>query len=329
MQTKKILIVGGGATGLCAAIVARRKGYLVTVVDKNDVMGKKILLTGSGRCNFFNRDMDLSHFHSSDPSLLASFIDQETIKEVLPFFKSIGILPEEREGYLYPSTFQASTLREALIYEAENLGCTLIPSFNVQKIEKKEGQFLVSSDKEVLTCDYVVLAAGSKSYPKTGSDGDAYRFASSFGHTIREVYPALVPLKGVGSYFKRWDGVRWKASLVARTITSVLGSSSGEVQFTDYGLSGICIFNLSGEVNRALHQGNAVFVDINFLSTYGLTTEEKALSFFDSRAHELSKRNLRLFLEGLFPYKLVPLFIEKASLNKEEEYSSSFFHGPY
>ncbi len=321
MKTKKILIVGGGASGLCAAIMARRKGYEVTIVDKNDTMGKKLLLTGSGRCNFFNKDMDLRYFHSTDPALISSFVDLETIKEVLPFFKSIGILPEDRDGYLYPSTLQASTLREALIYEAENLGCTFLPSFDVQKIEKKKDLFYIYSPDVVLTSDYVVIAAGSKSYPKTGSDGDSYKLASSFGHTIREVYPSLVPLKGVGSYFKRWDGVRMKASLTARTDTSILSTSNGEVQFTDYGLSGICVFNLSGEINRSLHQGKKVFIDINFLYTYGITTMEEALSFFNERAHILSKRNLRIFLEGLFPYKLVPLFIEKASLSKEQVYA--------
>ena len=316
---KQLLIIGGGASGLTCAIVARRRGYQVNVVEKNDRFAKKILMTGAGRCNYWNQEMTLTHFHSSEHDYLPAFLNEEDFSKVLPFLDSIGIVPKMKEGYYYPSTYQASTVREALIYEATQLGVELVSSFEVTKIEKKNHRFYVYHNDRVLESDWVVLASGSNSGLKD-KNNLLLSVATSFGHTIIPLLPSLVPLKGKGNFFARWDGVRAPVTVSYQVDHQIMRKEHGEVQFTDYGVSGICVFNLSGEINRFLKQGKEVLLQLNFLETYGCTSLTEALSFLEERSHKLSLRSVRILLEGLFHYKLVPLFLDKAQISMEKPY---------
>ena len=163
----KTAIVGGGVSGVITAIYAARNNKDVVILERNDKLLKKLLLTGNGRCNYFNDDQNISHYHSSIPSLLNNIIKEENINELLSFYNKLGIIPKIRDGYYYPYSNQASSVRNILLKELEHLNIEVKLNYLVEDIKIDNG-FIINNELKV---DKLVLSAGSKTYPKTGSDG--------------------------------------------------------------------------------------------------------------------------------------------------------------
>lgn len=308
---KEVVIVGGGASGLTAAITAARNGKDVTIIERNNKCGKKILITGNGRCNFWNTDENLSHFHSSNSNLLKEFITDERKNSILKFFDSLGLAYKTKNGYYYPFSNQAFTIENALLSECKKLNIKIINDITVEKIIKKDC-FIINPDKEKITAKNIIIATGSKAAPKTGSDGLGYEISKSLGHNIITPLPSLVQLKADEPYFKNWSGIRTDVKVNLLINHKYIKSETGEVQLTNYGLSGICIFNLSGETAKALNQNKNVIISINFIP---FASNPKI--FLQTLNKNSYHKTISELLEGILHYKLVDIIIKKTHLKRD------------
>ncbi len=308
-----IVIIGGGASGLVAAITAsKNKNNKVTLIEKNPTLGKKILATGNGKCNYYNSDQNLSHYNSTNTNLIKEIITKENTKEIEEFFSKLGIIPKIKNGYYYPFSNQATTIKNALVREVEKNTKVLLET-TVEKIDKVKNKFIIKTNNGVIECDKVIIATGSKASPKTGSTGEGYKFLKDFNHTIIEVLPALVQLKTKGNFLKDWAGIRTDVNVSLHINDKLIKSDQGEIQLTNYGVSGICIFNLSRFVPIALKKNNKVEVKINFLPF--TSTPEELLK-------DLNNNNsINDILEGILNNKLVSVILNKSSINKNKKYN--------
>ena len=308
---KEVVIVGGGTSGLTAAITAARNGKDVTIIERNNKCGKKILITGNGRCNFWNTDENLSHFHSSNSNLLKEFITDERKNSILKFFDSLGLAYKTKNGYYYPFSNQAFTVENALLSECKKLNIKIINDITVEKIIKKDC-FIINPDKENIKAKNIIIATGSKAAPKTGSDGLGYEISKSLGHNIITPLPSLVQLKADEPYFKNWSGIRTDVKVNLLINHKYIKSETGEVQLTNYGLSGICIFNLSGETAKALNQNKNVIISINFIP---FASNPKI--FLQTLNKNSYHKTISELLEGILHYKLVDIIIKKTHLKRD------------
>lgn len=253
---KQVTVIGGGAAGLAAAISAARLagGNQVRMIEKNEKLGRKILATGNGRCNFTNSycsDKDFDSSLSKGESFVKTAFSQFGVQDTLGFFRGLGILPrEEAEGRMYPYSEQAAAVQEALQSEAEALGVEIIYHKTVKNIKKETGgkgaAFTIELESGESFCSQkVVLATGGKAGIQYGSSGEGYQLTKAFGHTINKPIPALVPLLSDDPLIKHLKGIRAKGRVSLCYKKKEIASETGEIQFTGEGLSGICVFNLS------------------------------------------------------------------------------------
>ena len=302
-----IVVVGGGASGLLSAIFAKNEYNNVTILERYNKCGKKILVTGNGRCNYFNEIFDNDKFNSSNNDFIEEFNTDDNRKKVLDFFDSIGIVPTIKNDYYYPLSKEASSIRNILLNEVNKKKINVINNADVLSVKKINNKFIINySDKSIL-CDKVILATGSNAYYSDETNG--YSICKSFGHHIVKVVPSLVQLIGEGKYFKDWSGSRNNSKVSIYVDDKFIKSEIGEVMFTDYGLSGICIFNISGIATRAINQGKKVEITINLLNDINNLD-----IFLDERYKKIGDKKIEEFLEGLIPYKLVNAILKEKKL---------------
>lgn len=301
---KEICIIGGGAAGLTAAITIARRGKKVTIIESMDKCGKKLSITGNGRCNYYNENQKIEKYHSNNPELIKKIITQENLEKVNVFFNSLGIIPTIKDGYYYPFSKNASTILNALIYEAKRLNVEIINNVKVEKIIKKDF-YIINPDKEKIEAKKIIITTGSKAAPKTGSDGSGYDLAMNLGHKIIKPTPSLVSLKGNENYFKKWSGVRTEVILSFEKEGSII-KENGEIQLTDQGISGIVTFNMSNYVTKG------DIIKINFLP---FVKEDKK-----NWIKKLKKLNYPIneTLERILNYKLVNVIIKKTKLQTND-----------
>jgi len=191
----RVLVIGGGASGMVASIYASKNNNEVILIDKNNNLGKKILITGNGKCNYWNKDISLNHYNSLDKDILDKIIIENNKLEIENFFERLGIVPKIKDNYCYPSSNQATSIQTALILEMELCGVKVFNNEEVLSVKKIDNVFEVITLNRNIYVDKVVLATGSKACPKTGSDGFGYEIAREFDHEIVEPLPALVQLR--------------------------------------------------------------------------------------------------------------------------------------
>ncbi len=238
---KKLAIIGAGAAGLCAAIEAKESNpdIEITIFERMQKSAKKILATGNGRCNFTNNDLSANHFYGNKDflkSILSS--DYSDIKD---FFKNLGVLSYEEDGRIYPRSQQASTIKDALLKSAESKNVTIKTDFHINQIKKANNGFSVNGEY----FDSVIISGGGKAASVHGSDGSCYKLAENLGHTVTKLYPALCGLVISDKYLNLLKGVRAESKVKLYSGNTLLGSESGEIQFTDKAISGIPVMNLS------------------------------------------------------------------------------------
>lgn len=305
---KKVVIIGGGASGLVAAIYSAKAGNNVTILERNNSVGKKILITGNGRCNYFNENQSLDHYHSSDKHLLGKILTIHNLSEVLGLFDEIGIVPKIKNNYYYPNSNQAVSIKEALLLECQLLGVQIKTDYLVQEIIKQDNKFIINNE---ITADKVIIATGSKAAPKTGSDGIGYTIAKKLNHTIIKPLPALVQLQSDDS-IKDWNGIRCDVNVTLMEKGKKIKEEIGEIQLTDYGVSGICIFNLSGYIARGLDNNQKEELLINFLPDI-----KDFITYMEERNKKVKGRNISRLFDGLLNYKLADVLIKKSKINKD------------
>lgn len=264
-----ILIAGAGASGMCAAITAARQGAHVILLEKNDIAGKKISMTGNGRCNITNEAMSASCYNLSAQPRMESFLDRFSVADTLKFMKSIGVVTQSEEGYIYPISGQAVTVQNAMIDEVRRLGVELVTGQQLKKITPLEGgSFEVKTSGGLYKADKVIIATGGLSGPKsTMSTGDSYYIAKSLGMNVIKTYPALVSLLSDDKDLPSKYGVRMMAGIRIKEIEDIY--EYGEVQLTSKGISGIPVLQLSGRVAQYMDENKRpVTAILDFFPAY-------------------------------------------------------------
>ena len=350
-RKRTVAVIGGGAAGMMAAIEAARAGAIVTLIEKNPQLGKKLATTGNGRCNYTNLDMGDrigGKFRGFHPEFAAPALDALPPEAVLDWFRAIGVEPRFRGSYVYPNSDQASAVVDALREELHRLSVKVHYNAEVKSVqridtdtevsaakasmpgkaasaseirEKRDaGYFMIQCTDAVVKADRVILAAGSKAAPKTGSNGDGYFIARKLGHTIVPYVPALCGIRCAGDAFRALAGIRTEAALELVVDGHSVDREAGELQLVDYGISGIPVFQLSRYAAYALQEGKKAAVYINFLP--GFTDEaedprECALRLYRQRQERLAGRKMESFFTGLLHQKLGQLLLRMASVRPE------------
>ncbi len=331
MRPVRVAVIGGGASGCMAAITAAQAGADVHIFEKNEKPGKKLYATGNGRCNLTNLHMDDSCYHTrtadkNGSSLIHSAIERYSPADQIRFFADLGVPVYDRDGYVYPRTNQAQTVVRALEKRIAALGIRVHTDCPVRKIRRlQQGRnsdtavfYVDCNDREARAFDTVILCTGGMAGPQYGTAGDGYRLAASFSHRIRTPLPALTALECKGQFLKRAAGVRCRAAVTLYTGNDKKqireGREEGEVQMTDYGISGIPVMQISGMAARLLESKQRVFVQIDFLP-----------EFSDSAFSDEIKRRMKedrsqmlgdLFL-GLVHKKILDLLLAEKGLQAE------------
>lgn len=238
---KKLAIIGAGASGLCAAIEAKKANshIQITIFERMPKSAKKILATGNGRCNFTNNDLSLKHFYGNNDFLKT--VLSSDYSDIKLFFKNLGVLSYEEDGRIYPRSQQALTIKEALLKSVESENITIKTDCHIDKIQKDKNGFMANGEH----FDSVIICGGGKAAAVHGSDGSCYNLAKAFGHTLTPLYPALCGLVISDKDLNLLKGVRAEALARLYSGNVLLGSESGELQFTDKAISGIPVMNLS------------------------------------------------------------------------------------
>ena len=246
-MTTEIAVIGGGASGLIAAITARKAGKKVTILERKERILKKVLVTGNGRCNLTNARASISNYFGKNILLIENILNNFTPQNVMDFFYELGIIcNEEERGKVYPLSGQASSVVDALRFEAEKLGIKIETEFYVRKIEKDGFKFKIfSEDKRKIEANRVILSTGGQSYPELGSNGSGFQLAKDFGHSITKLSPAIVQLKTEKYQVKGLQGIKADTSVTAYGDNKKICTYNGELLFTDYGISGNVVFNIS------------------------------------------------------------------------------------
>ena len=319
-----IAVIGGGASGMIAAITAADNGAEVTIFEHMPRMGRKLLLTGSGKCNISNVDMDMSHFHGSDTGLIGKVMDRCPSKETLAFMESLGLYVRERKGYLYPYCEQASAVVDILRFAIRDRGIDVHTDTDIRRIEKQkqsndrtvEDKFVIVTANARMTFDRVILCCGSCANRNTGSDGSGYDIAKSFGHTIIKPLPALTYLVCEEDFYPSIAGIRTRAliSVLAKDENGWqrLGTEDGELQLTKTGISGVCVFNLSYLAVKSLDKRCRVKAEIDLLPDI---PEGEITEFMKNRIGNISDRPLEEMFIGLLAKPLGILILKRCSID--------------
>ena len=246
MKTE-IAVIGGGASGMMAAITARKSGKEVLVLERKDRILKKVLITGNGRCNITNVNANISNYFGKNISSVENILNSFNPQDTMDFFNGLGIIcNEENRGKVYPLSGQASSVVDALRFEAERLGIKIETEFYVRKIEKDGFKFKIySEDRKKIEAGRVILAVGGQSYPELGSNGSGFELAKELGHSVTKLSPSIVQLKTEKHQVKGLQGIKTDVAVTAYGDNKKICTYDGELLFTDYGISGNVVFNIS------------------------------------------------------------------------------------
>lgn len=310
-----ILVVGAGASGMMAAITAAKNRKKVLLIDRCDKIGKKIYATGNGKCNFTNEFMDISCFHGN-LELAANGLEYFNHQDTIHFFHELGILSKSKNGYLYPNSEQASSVVKAMEKELSSLGVDLLLSTEVSGIECQKNGFKVWMNEMEYRVDKIIFATGLLASPKLGSDGSILPMIKNLGHRFTKILPALTGFYCDGFSFKQSAGVRQTGLVTLWDNQQFVEENYGEIQFTDYGLSGIPIFQISSNAIRRLDEGHHVEIGISFFPEY---TPEELLSEIKYRALMLQEEDTISDLwNGLLNDKLCMPIIAQVGLKPQD-----------
>lgn len=317
----KVLIIGGGAAGMMAGIFAGRNGHEVHIFEKNEKLGKKLFITGKGRCNITNAgDMDtLFASVMTNPKFLYSGFYSFTNEQAIEFFEELGVRTKiERGNRVFPVSDHSSDVISAMHRELNRLHAEVHLFSTVKEIRTEEGRFLslLLSDGKEITGDSCIVATGGISYPSTGSTGDGYRFAKETGHRVSELYPSLVPIE------TREEDIKELQGLSLRNVNACIYSGKkkvyeefGEMLFTHYGVSGPIIISASSVIGKKLKEGELTLsIDL-----------KPALSFeqLDARVlrdfEENRNKQFKNAVDRLFPAKLKPVMVSRSGIDPEKK----------
>jgi predicted Rossmann fold flavoprotein len=312
-KIRKILVIGGGAAGLISSIIAARKGSEVIILDRMNRVGKKILATGNGRCNLTNMYIDIKRFHGKNPKFALGALHSFNVNQTIDFFEQLGLAcKEEDSGKVFPYSDQATSVLDVLRYEIEQLGITELCDSEVEKINYSKNGFSISlKDGRKLKGDRVIIATGGKSSPNLGSNGSGYNLSTSLGHSLIEPIPALVQLKLNALFLKSIKGVKFIGNASIGTRDKILRTESGEILFTDYGISGPPILQLSRLANEQISNNNNAWI---LLDMFPNISQEDLLTLLETRISYNPNKTLEFSFIGLLNKRLIPVILKESGI---------------
>lgn len=325
MQSIEVMVVGGGASGMMAAITAAGAGARVLLVEKLGRLGKKLLATGNGRCNFTNTVQKEEYYHSHTDGFAWKVISAFDEEQLMAWFQKHGVLPMVKEGYVYPRSAQAVSVVQVLqrtlaenkvMVHTEEALCDVAPHWN--RDGEIQGYEVVTSQGKYLA-RRLILAPGGAAAPVHGTSGDGYEWMNRLGIPLVPPVPALTSLVLEGAYCKIWSGVRvdGQVSLYSDS-EKCLGSDQGEIQMVSYGISGIPVFQISHLAARELEEGRHPYLLLDSMCEY---SETELVEEWFRRKSTYSNLSLSVadVLEGMLPGKLAAAYIKEAGLQSGQK----------
>ncbi len=306
----EVIVIGAGASGLTAAISAARQGSKVLVIERKEKAGKKILATGNGKCNFTNMVQTPDCYRSDDSAFPMKVLSCFDTNQTLQFFRELGIYPKNRDGYLYPNSEQAASVVQVLLMECERLGVEF--RYNELVSQIKSPDFTVITNIQSYKGNKLILAAGGCASPQHGTDGIGFRLAESLGHSIIKPLPALVQLRSSDKCCKTASGVRTQAKVELYSNNKLIGEESGEVLFTDYGISGIPVMQISRYAAKALERKEQLNLQLDFMQELSL---EELTAFLYERIQQGSFKTAEELMIGLLNHKLSYIILNKSGVD--------------
>ena len=310
MKTE-IAVIGGGASGMMAAITARKSGKEVVILERKDRILKKVLITGNGRCNITNVNADISNYFGKNISSVENILNSFNPQDTMDFFNGLGIVcNEENRGKVYPLSGQASSVVDALRFEAERLGIKIETEFYVRKIEKDGFKFKIySEDRKKIEAGRVIIAAGGQSYPELGSNGSGFELAKELGHSVTKLSPSIVQLKTEKYQVKGLQGIKTDVAVTAYGDNKKICTYDGELLFTDYGISGNVVFNISFVM--PLYKN--VEFEIDFMEKFDYNELYEMLK---ERKKTMSHQTMENYFNGMINKKLGQFLSKMSGIEK-------------
>lgn len=317
-----VLIVGGGAAGMLAGIMAARNGHQVTIFEKNEKLGKKLYITGKGRCNVANAndiDVVLASFIKNQKFMYSSFYGF-TNHDMLAFLDEIGLKYKvERGNRVFPASDKSSDVIHAFARELDRLGAEVRLHSEVQEVVVQDGVFKgikLTGKKGIVEGDNIIIATGGLSYPVTGSTGDGYKFAEKMGHTIQQTSPCVCPMNIKEEYCKELQGLSLRnVELSLKDGKKTLFEGFGEMLFTHFGVTGPLILRASSQMaNYKKQTGLSIIIDLK----PALTMEQldaRVLRDFESNINKQFKNSL----DDMLPKKMIPIIIALSGIDPEKK----------
>jgi predicted Rossmann fold flavoprotein len=297
-----IAIIGGGASGIMCAILLARKGKKVSLFEKNNKLGKKILATGNGRCNITNKNISQNRYYSSNKKFISNIL--VSFKEVEDFFNSIGLeIIQKDEGRCYPLSLQASSVVDLLEYEAKNLGVDIFCDFGVDDINYKNDYFYINKKIKAKT---LIIATGNVSAPSLGGCDDGIKFAKYFKHNIINSFASLVQLTSDMIGLKKISGVR-----IYSEVNFMDKKIKGDILFTNYGISGLAILDISRFVLEKLQYSNSEIIYIDLMPNTNMKELKELLIKYIQKKEN---KKIDLCLHGIINKKIIPLILNPLNL---------------
>ncbi len=312
-KNKHIIIIGGGAAGLMAGIIAARNNVSVTILEKNPRVGKKILATGNGRCNYTNIDIDISRYHGRNAKFALGALKRFDNQRTIDFFSDLGIHPKiEGPGKVYPRSLQASAVLDVLRYELENRGVRTLCNTEVVEIEPSGGSFRVfGKEGNMFEATHVIIAPGGKAAPNLGSDGSGYILAENMGHKTVNPFPSLTKIKLKGDFLKQLAGVKIESSAEVLLDNESIAIEKGEILFTNYGVSGPPILQLSRHAGELLLQGKKPILKIILIDDM---TEAELNKYISCRLMGQSQKPLDFSFIGFLNKQLTGVILKQTGI---------------
>jgi len=314
---EKVCIVGAGPAGIIAAGIAGSRGKDVILIDKNERIGKKLFITGKGRCNITNNASIEDFFDNvmKNKNFLYSSFYSFTNRDVITLLETYGLKTKvERGNRIFPESDKSSDVIKAFQKFLSDNKVNILLNTSVNSIDVKSGKFIVNTNNNEMSFDKLVIATGGKSYPTTGSTGDGYKFAETFGHSITKIRPSLVPIEIKENWIKDLQGLSLKnVTLSAYAKKRLLYEEFGEMIFTHYGISGPIVLSISNYLYRYINDGIRLLIDLK------PALDNKKLDDRILRDFELNNnKKIKNSLDDLLPQKLIPIIIFLADIDPEK-----------
>ncbi len=310
-----IAVVGAGASGLMAAILLAQKGFDVTLFEAGSKAGRKIAASGNGHCNISNQNISIQNFTGFDPLFSSYALEHFTFSHLQNYFKKFGMLFDIKDdGKAYPLSHDAKSVVNLLLMNADIQGVKVLYEHKVIDVQKHDSFELITEDTTYKGFDKVILATGSNAAMQLGGNESGYKIAQAFGHAVTPLYPSLVQLELDGRSHQAMSGVK-KHGLVKLMIDKALEDEcSGDVLFTNYGISGLAILDLSQKASMALTLGSEVEIVVNLLPEF---ERQKLDSQIHTLCKQLPKASLQTLLSGLIHTKIVSEVLKTLKLSAD------------